>query len=81
VKGFTGQAAYVATKHDLIELARSAALDSAAQGIRINARSCPGIIDTEMTRRFTGDTDEGKRDRDADGAERDCDRTPADPTV
>ena len=29
------------------------------QGIRINA-ICPGIIDTEMMRRFTGDTDEGR---------------------
>lgn len=60
VKGFKGQAAYAAAKHGIIGFSRSAALDHAAQRIRINA-VCPGIIDTEMIRRF-GDTRPGGRE-------------------
>src|SRR4051812_14104599 len=60
VKGFKGQAAYAAAKHGVIGCTRSAALDHAAAGIRINA-VCPGIIDTEMIRRF-GDSRPGGRE-------------------
>jgi NAD(P)-dependent dehydrogenase (short-subunit alcohol dehydrogenase family) len=60
VKGFKGQAAYVAAKHGVVGLTRAAALDYASQNIRINA-VCPGIINTPMMDRFTGGTPEGRQ--------------------
>src|SRR5437016_8557013 len=59
VIGIKGSPAYTAAKHGVTGLTRAAALDYAAQNIRINA-VCPGYIDTPMMARFTGGTPEGR---------------------
>lgn len=51
--GAQGRAPYSATKHGIVGLTQSAALDYASQGIRVNAVS-PGMIDTPMADVVTG---------------------------
>ncbi len=48
---------YIASKHAVLGLTRSVALEYAQQGIRINA-VCPGAVKTDLYDRFTGNNPE-----------------------
>jgi NAD(P)-dependent dehydrogenase (short-subunit alcohol dehydrogenase family) len=52
-KGFPDASLYVASKHAIIGLTRSAALEAAAYGVRVNAVG-PGPVQTAMLDRVTG---------------------------
>jgi NAD(P)-dependent dehydrogenase (short-subunit alcohol dehydrogenase family) len=51
--GMAGAAIYIASKHAVEGLTKSAALELAKQGIRVNAVA-PAVIETEMFNRFAG---------------------------
>lgn len=57
--GFAGIPAYCASKGGVVQLTRTAALEYATQGVRVNCL-CPGVIDTPMVERFTGGSAEAE---------------------
>ena len=59
VIGMPGVEIYVASKHAVIGLTKSAALEFGKQGIRINA-VLPAAIETDMLQRFVGDKPEAR---------------------
>ena len=59
VLAIRNQSSYCASKFAVVAASKVAALEYASNNIRVNA-ICPGIIDTPMIARFTGDTESGR---------------------
>lgn len=57
--GFAGAGVYVASKHAVEGLTKSAALEGAAAGVRVNAVA-PGPVQTDMLERFVGRNGDAK---------------------
>jgi NAD(P)-dependent dehydrogenase (short-subunit alcohol dehydrogenase family) len=57
--GLPGASVYAASKHAVEGLTKSAALEGATAGVRVNAVA-PGPVETQMLERFVGSSDEVK---------------------